>query len=132
MAGELGELTVLFGLQEHDLLVSSHGNSPPTARSRPLFPRSAASNDPNVTIIVRNDQNATLNGDYDIAEYVNAASLVRSFGVIARSLFSHAAPPLLDVHGDERDASARHRVPGCLREHVEHDSGVHALGHLRD
>ncbi|KAI4528041.1 DRMIP-like protein [Schizophyllum commune] len=36
---------------------------------------SAASNDPNVTIIVRNDQNATLNGDYDIAEYVNAASL---------------------------------------------------------
>ena len=113
-------------------MVSSHGNSPPTARSRLLLPRSAASNDPNVTIIVRNDQNATLNGDYDIAEYVNAASLVRSLGVIARSLFSHANPPLLDVHGDERDASARHRVPGRLREHVEHDAGVHALGHLRD
>ncbi|KAL1746151.1 DRMIP-like protein [Schizophyllum fasciatum] len=36
---------------------------------------SASSSDPNVTVIVRNDQNATLNGDYDIAEYVNVASL---------------------------------------------------------
>ncbi|TRM69144.1 hypothetical protein BD626DRAFT_473076 [Schizophyllum amplum] len=36
---------------------------------------SASSSDPNVTIIVRNDQNQTLYGDFDIAEYVNVADL---------------------------------------------------------